>query len=80
MPASKSSSSAASTITSPVSYDLAINVWTRALFLDRGHARARAYIERARSAIAERQREGEELLHTGVAAFERGDGAAARRC
>jgi hypothetical protein len=59
-------------------HDLAINVWTRVLFLDRGHARARAYIERARSAIAERQREGEELLHTGVAAFRRGDQAAAR--
>jgi hypothetical protein len=59
-------------------HDLAINVWTRVLFLDRGHARARAYIERARSAIAERQREGEELLHTGVAAFKRGDQAAAR--
>jgi len=25
-------------------YELAINVWTRALFLDRSHARARAYI------------------------------------
>jgi hypothetical protein len=59
-------------------HDLAINVWTRVLFLDRGHARARAYIERARSAIAERQREGEELLHTGVAAFQRGDQSAAR--
>jgi hypothetical protein len=59
-------------------HDLAINVWTRVLFLDRGHARARAYIERARSAIAERQREGEELLHTGVAAFQRGDQGAAR--
>src|SRR5688500_13254441 len=59
-------------------HDLAVNVWTRVLFLDRGHARARAYIERARSAIAERQREGEELLHTGVAAFQRGDQAAAR--
>src|SRR5436190_17816616 len=35
----------------------AINVWTRVLFLDRAHARARAYIERARTAIAERQRE-----------------------
>ena len=34
-------------------FDQAINVWTRALFLDRGHARARAYIERARSALAE---------------------------
>ncbi len=59
-------------------HDLAVNVWTRVLFLDRGHARARAYIERARSAIAERQREGEELVHTGVAAFQRGDQVAAR--
>src|SRR5712692_9963894 len=60
-------------------YELAINVWTRALFLDRSHARARAYIERARSALAERQRESEELLQTGVAAFHRGDGDEARR-
>jgi tetratricopeptide (TPR) repeat protein len=60
-------------------YELAINVWTRVLFLDRGHARARAYIERARSAISERQREGEELLHTGADAFSRGDAGAARR-
>ncbi|HET7221540.1 MAG TPA: hypothetical protein VFJ02_25970 [Vicinamibacterales bacterium] len=59
-------------------YELAISVWTRVLFLDRGHARAKAYIDRARSAVAERQREGEELLHTGVAAFDRGDAAAAR--
>src|SRR5688572_21810310 len=59
-------------------YELAINVWTRVLFLDRGHARARAYIERARSAAAERQRKGDELLHTGVAAFDRGDAGAAR--
>ncbi len=44
-------------------HELAISVWTRVLFLDRGHARARAYIDRARSAIAERQREGEELVH-----------------
>src|ERR1019366_583307 len=60
-------------------YEHAVNVWTRALFLDRSHARARAYIERARSALAERQRESEELLQTGVAAFERGDGDEARR-
>jgi hypothetical protein len=59
-------------------HDLAVNVWTRVLFLDRGHARARAYIERARSAIAERQREGEELLHNGMAAFQRGDQSTAR--
>ena len=60
-------------------YDLAVNVWTRVLFLDRGHARARAYIERARGAIAERQREGDELVHSGAAAFDRGDIDGARR-
>jgi tetratricopeptide (TPR) repeat protein len=60
-------------------YELAINIWTRALFIDRSHARARAYIERARSALAERQRESEELLQTGVAAFQRGEGEEARR-
>jgi hypothetical protein len=62
-----------------VRYELAINVWTRALFLDRSHARARAYIDRARSALAERQRESEELLQNGVAAFARGEGDEARR-
>jgi len=60
-------------------HEQAINVWTRALFFDRGHTRARAYIERARSALAERQRESEELLQTGVAAFRRGEGDEARR-
>ncbi len=60
-------------------HELAINVWTRALFIDRGHARARAYIERARGAIAERQREAEELIHTGAAAFQRGEPDTARR-
>jgi tetratricopeptide (TPR) repeat protein len=60
-------------------YEQAINVWTRALFLDRNHARARAYIERARSALAERQRVSEELLHDGLAAFRRGQADEARR-
>lgn len=60
-------------------HELAINVWTRVLFIDRGHAPARAYIERARSAVAERQRKGDELLHTGNAAFYSGDAQAARR-
>jgi hypothetical protein len=60
-------------------YEQAINVWTRALFLDRSHARARAYIERARSALAERQRQSEELLQNGLAAFGRGDSDEARR-
>jgi hypothetical protein len=60
-------------------YQEAINVWGRVLFLDRSHARARAYIERARGALAERQRTTEELVQEGVAALERGDGHAARR-
>ena len=60
-------------------YDHAINVWTRALFFDRSHARARAYIERARRAQAERQRESEELLHNGTVAYRSGDVTEARR-
>ena len=60
-------------------YEQAVNVWTRVLFLDRRHARAHAYIERARSALAERQRASEELLDNGVAALQRGETAAARR-
>jgi tetratricopeptide (TPR) repeat protein len=43
-------------------YDEAIHLWTRVLFLDRSHARARAYIERARTALAEQQRRADELL------------------
>ncbi len=60
-------------------YDQAINVWTRVLFFDRAHARARAYIERARRAQAERQRESEELLHSGTVAYRRGEVGEARR-
>lgn len=60
------------------SYEQAVNVWTRVAFLERGHGRARAYIERARGALAERQREVEELLHRGVEAYEAGDLPAAR--
>ena len=60
-------------------YQDAINVWGRVLFLDRGHQRARAYIERARGALAERQRKTDELVQEGVAALDRGDGPAARR-
>ena len=33
-------------------YEEAIQIWTRVLFLDRAHARARAYIDRARTAVA----------------------------
>ena len=59
-------------------YQRAIDIWTRVLFLNRAHARARAYIERARAALSERLRESEELVHTGVEAFERGDVTEAR--
>ena len=59
-------------------YEQAINIWTRVVFLERGHSRARAYIERARGALAERHRESEELLHRGIAAFNRGETEAAR--
>jgi hypothetical protein len=40
-------------------HDGAVQVWSRVFFLDRTNARARAYIERARSAVAERQRVAE---------------------
>jgi hypothetical protein len=59
-------------------HERAVNIWTRVLFLDRGHARARAYIERARGALAERQRESEEMIQHGMAAFDQGDTASAR--
>lgn len=59
-------------------YDRAINLWTRVLFLDREHDRARAYIERARCAQAERQRESEAALHQAVDAFQAGDVTRAR--
>jgi tetratricopeptide (TPR) repeat protein len=59
-------------------FEEAINIWTRVAFLERGHGRARAYIERARGAQAERQREHEELLHSGVAAYQAGDMETAR--
>jgi hypothetical protein len=59
-------------------YEHAINLWTRVLFLDRQHDRARAYIERARRAQAERQRESEAALHQAIDALRGGDIARAR--
>ena len=59
-------------------FETAINLWTRVLFLDRNHDRARAYIDRARSAQAEQQRASEELVHEGLEAFDRGDVGRAR--
>ena len=60
-------------------FEDAIHIWTRVLFLDRSHARARAYIVRARTAIAERQRASEEMLHATSEMLTRGDAAEARR-
>ncbi len=59
--------------------DHAVNIWTRVLFLDRANDRARAYIDRARRAQAERQRESEGLMHQGLQAFDDGDVEGARR-
>lgn len=60
-------------------YEEAIHLWTRVLFIDRSHARARAYIDRARSALAERQRQAEELLQASRELLDQGQTAAARR-
>ena len=58
--------------------DDAIDIWTRVAFLDRRNTRAKAYIDRARGLVAERQREVEALVHEGVAAYHAGDLAVAR--
>lgn len=60
------------------SYEDAIHLWTRVLFLDRTHSRARAYIDRARTAIAERQRHDDELLEGGYELLGQGRTRAAR--
>ena len=59
-------------------HERAIDLWTRVLFLDRSHPRARAYIERARAALAERMRESEALLHSGAEALRHGKVSEAR--
>lgn len=59
-------------------FEDAIHLWTRVLFLDRSHARARAYIDRARSALAERQRRGDELLQASRELLAQGRPDAAR--
>src|SRR5688572_27694852 len=59
-------------------YEEAIHLWTRVLFLDRSHARARAYIDRARTALTERQRVAEQLLHESREWLARGQTAEAR--
>jgi tetratricopeptide (TPR) repeat protein len=59
-------------------YEEAIHLWTRVLFLDRTHERARGYIERARTSMAELQRRSDELLQTSRDLLERGEIDAAR--
>lgn len=60
-------------------FDEAIHLWTRVLFIDRTHARARAYINRARTAQGERLRRADEMLHTAGDLLTRGDLDQARR-
>ena len=59
-------------------YEEAIHIWTRVLFLDRSHARARAYIDRARTTLAERHRQSEEMLEASHDLLEQGRTEAAR--
>lgn len=59
-------------------FEAAISLWTRVLFLDRNHDRARAYIDRARSAQAEKHRISEALVHQGLDAFDKGEVVRAR--
>jgi len=59
-------------------YEQAIDVWTRVAFLDRRNSRAKAYIDRARGLVAERQRELEALVQEGVSAYHAGDLSTAR--
>lgn len=60
-------------------YEDAIHLWTRVLFLDRSHARARAYIDRGRSALGEQQRRAEELLQASRDLLNQGETEAARQ-
>jgi hypothetical protein len=60
-------------------YEEAVHIWTRVLFLDRSHPRAKAYIDRARTALAERQRRSDELLHASQSLLEQGNTLDARQ-
>lgn len=59
-------------------FEHAIHLWTRVLFLDRHHVSARAYIERARGAIAERQRRADESLQAVARMLDEGRAVEAR--
>jgi len=60
-------------------YEEAVHIWTRVLFLDRSHPNAKAYIDRARTALAERQRRSDELLHASQSLLEQGKTGDARQ-
>ena len=60
-------------------FEEAIHLWTRVLFIDRAHARARAYINRARTAQGERLRRADEMLHAAGDFLDRGELDQARR-
>jgi thioredoxin-like negative regulator of GroEL len=60
-------------------YEDAIHLWTRVLFLDRTHARARAYIDRARTALNEAQRRSDEMLQASRDLIDQGQADAARQ-
>jgi hypothetical protein len=60
-------------------YEEAVHIWTRVLFLDRSHPRAKAYIDRARIALAERQRHSDELLHASQSLLDQGKTGDARQ-
>jgi hypothetical protein len=59
-------------------FEDAIHLWTRVLFFDRTHARARAYIDRARTALAEQHRRSEEMLQSSRDLLNQGHTEAAR--
>jgi tetratricopeptide (TPR) repeat protein len=59
-------------------FEDAIHLWTRVLFLDRSHTSARAYIDRARGAIVERQRRAEESLQHVADLLDQGRSSEAR--
>jgi tetratricopeptide (TPR) repeat protein len=61
-------------------YHRAIHVWTRILFIDRGNSEAKLRIERAKEALAERQRSLDAEIAEATALFDGGeiDGARAR--
>ncbi len=60
-------------------YQQAIHIWTKILFLDRGNLEARKLIERAKRAIAERQRQLDLMVVEAARRLEQGERQRARR-